>query len=55
MSRRGSVKKQPNGTYRAMVDVAPLGAPRDQKSKRVRTRGEGWEWITQMLGEVKVS
>src|SRR4051812_27224105 len=54
MSRRGSVKQEANSTWRFTVDVAPLGAPRNQVKRRgFRTKRDAQDALTRLLADVQ--
>jgi integrase len=53
VSRRGSIKKEKNGTFSAGVDVQPPGARRRTRRKRgFATKRAAQAWITEVLGSV---
>ena len=53
MSRRGSVKQDPNGTWTLVADVGPEGGPRRQVRRRgFRTRKEAQADLTKILHEM---
>ena len=54
MSRRGSVRKQPNGAWSFVADVAPGGAMRHQVRKRgFATRKEAQTALNELLGDLQ--
>src|SRR5687768_10529025 len=54
MSRRGSVKKAPNGTWYFVVDLPTAGGKRRQVRRRgFTTRGEAQAALTKLLASLQ--
>lgn len=54
MSRSGSITKEPNGAWKLVVDIAPLGAPRRQVRRRgFPTKRAAQEALDEIKGTVR--